>query len=128
MWPFGEEFDAEKMELFYYFKDIIKSKIKYIYDFGDDWLHEITLDFIDNDIILHPKCIAGKGKAPVEDCGGINGFYHMVETINSGPDIERKEYLEWLEEDDNFIWDKDEFDLQYTNERLIEVWRILTNK
>lgn len=43
--------------------------ISYTYDFGDDWVHEISLENTadpDPDM-THPVCIAGRGDAPAED-------------------------------------------------------------
>jgi hypothetical protein len=39
-----------------------------LYDFGDSWYHTVTLEkVLDTDPTLtHPRCVAGKGDAPVE--------------------------------------------------------------
>ncbi len=48
-----------------------RKPISYVYDFGDSWQHEITLE---KTVALDPAapyavCVDGRGDAPVEDCG-----------------------------------------------------------
>jgi hypothetical protein len=45
------------------------SKIVYVYDFGDDWRHEITLEkvFVPDEEPEHPVCTGGVGDNPIED-------------------------------------------------------------
>jgi len=56
----------------------------YLYDFGDDWQHEILVENIslaDPDG-LYPVCIAGERASPVEDCGGVSGYYGLLEILS----------------------------------------------
>ena len=52
------------------------SRFLYEYDFGDSWLHEVTLE----DILEHrpgkryPICVGGQRACPPEDCGGAVGL------------------------------------------------------
>ncbi|MGB0880702.1 MAG: plasmid pRiA4b ORF-3 family protein [Polaribacter sp.] len=93
----------------------LKQKITYTYDFGDSWEHEILVEkFLDRDKeIDYPICIKGKNNCPPEDCGGIWGFYSMLEIIQDKNHPEREEMLEWIGED----YDPEHFDLEETNER-----------
>lgn len=48
-----------------------KDWMRYVYDFGDDWSHKITLQKI---LPVDPKqetpvCLSGKRRCPPEDCG-----------------------------------------------------------
>lgn len=45
----------------------------YTYDFGDDWQHSVILEAVLNDVGTEavPRCIAGEGICPPEDCGGV---------------------------------------------------------
>jgi hypothetical protein len=51
-------------------------KAKYIYDFGDDWIHELLLEKIIpcREGVTYPVCLAGKMACPPEDCGGTWGY------------------------------------------------------
>jgi Plasmid pRiA4b ORF-3-like protein len=49
------------------------SKICYIYDFGDDWQHDIVVEkILDRDpTATYPRCTGGRRAAPPDDGGGI---------------------------------------------------------
>lgn len=94
----------------------IKSKITYEYDFGDEWIHVITLEKVlepDNKLQL-PKCIGGKLNSPPEDCGGIWGYYNMLEIIKDPDHDEHEDIMEWLDDD----FDPEYFDMDEINEYL----------
>lgn len=122
-WPYGELYDASKIKLKDYYKKL-KQKIIYIYDFGDDWKHSIELVEITNETILTPICLAGKGAAPIEDCGGIWGYYNMVEALNNKKHPEHKDFRDWLDFKKGEKWDLNEFDLEDTQERLRVFWTL----
>lgn len=89
-----------------YFGRISKQSV-YEYDFGDGWEHMVLLERI----VLaepkekYPKIIAGANACPPEDCGGIGGYYDMLETLKDPKNPEYEEIREWLYlegPDDNF--------------------------
>ncbi|MDA1271895.1 MAG: plasmid pRiA4b ORF-3 family protein [Chloroflexi bacterium] len=47
----------------------------YAYDFGDGWVHRVTLkEVLDPDpAATYPMCVAGERACPPEDCGGPGG-------------------------------------------------------
>lgn len=94
----------------------LKQKITYTYDFGDSWDHQIIVEkFLKKDNnIDYPMCIKGKNNCPPEDCGGIWGFYNMLEIIQDENNPENKETIAWIGEDYDFEY----FNLEETNERL----------
>jgi Plasmid pRiA4b ORF-3-like protein len=51
------------------------AKIVYVYDFGDDWRHDIVVEKIlpAEPGVAYPRCIAGRRAAPEEDSGGVRG-------------------------------------------------------
>lgn len=118
--PFGRYYDAEKISLKDYFGKA--EKVIYIYDFGDDWKHSVVAEKMDDEKIIAPICLKGKGNTPPEDCGGIWGYYDMVDAVNDPKHPEYKEYREWLGMKRGEIWDLNTFDLDETNELLREVW------
>lgn len=56
------------------------SKIRYVYDFGDNWLIEISLLKTHKNIKnTYPVCIDAYGTSPEEDSGGIMGYLDMID-------------------------------------------------
>jgi hypothetical protein len=90
--------------------------IKYEYDFGDGWMHDITLEKIgqENKLIEIPCCMDGHGKCPPEDCGGTHGYRNLKKVIADPEHEEFEDTMEWLggEFDPNY------FDMQEVNDML----------
>lgn len=116
-WPHGEKFEASKIRLNQYF-NALNQKIVYIYDFGDDWQHTIELLEITQDKTIKPVCLAGKGTCPPEDCGGIGGYYNMVDAINDPSHPHHKNILEWMGMQKGEMWDENGFDLEEVQKRM----------
>jgi hypothetical protein len=79
----------------------VGAKVIYTYDFGDSWEHGIVLEkrlpFDPN--TTYPVCTDGQLACPPEDCGGIPGFYDLVEAM-SDPNHERHEEMrDWIGDD-----------------------------
>ena len=53
-----------------------KAKVVYVYDFGDDWRHDIVVEKILPAApgVAYPRCTGGRGETPAEDSGGIWAF------------------------------------------------------
>ena len=58
-------------------------RAEYEYDFGDGWIHEITLLGVEprEKGQRYPKCVAGARACPPEDCGGIPGYQSLLEIL-----------------------------------------------
>jgi pRiA4b ORF-3-like protein len=84
----------------------------YEYDFGDGWLHEVlleeTLPLDANQV--YPTCIAGAQACPPEDCGGVPGYYNILEALKKPNVAANAELLEWCGE-----YDPAAFDLESAN-------------
>lgn len=79
-WGYAPDFDARKFTVGEFFGDGgIVNKLCYVYDFGDDWTHDITLEKVLDEYSDHATCITGKGACPEEDCGGQWGYEDMKE-------------------------------------------------
>lgn len=91
--------------------------IKYEYDMGDSWIHSIKLEEVlpSDKTIQTPTCVKGARNCPPEDCGGIPGYMHLVETMKKPKSKEYKEFIEWIGEKYN----PEHFDLEEINEELI---------
>ncbi len=95
-----EEEEAHTVKEFFKRKG---SSIVYEYDFGDGWLHKITLEgrIKKKDDVKLFVLLDGYGACPPEDCGGIPGFYHLLETLSDPKHPEHEEMKEWIGEDYN---------------------------
>src|SRR5260370_9423881 len=69
------------------------ARMRYTYDFGDDWEHDIVLEkVLPPDRVARVSCLAGKGACPPEDCGGAWGYACLKEVL-ADPDHEEHEDL-----------------------------------
>jgi len=89
---------------------------EYIYDYGDFWEHDITVEKIipPKEGVHYPICIDGERACPPEDCGGAFGYEDMLEAFNDPEHEEHKHYFEWAGED----FDPEKFDIEKTNRLL----------
>lgn len=82
----------------------------YIYDFGDDWLHTVTIESAaeaDRDA-TYPRLLEARGRCPPEDSGGAGGYVHCLEAISDPSHEDHAEMLEWCGQDfDPKIVDED---------------------
>jgi hypothetical protein len=115
---FSDIKDSSKVKL----KDIFSDNVRnlfYIYDFGDGWMHEITLESITDDKQKDAVCLSGKGACPPEDCGGIYGYKDIKDTFRENPDSKEADgYRDWLGLEDGENWDADTFDIDEINSYL----------
>jgi hypothetical protein len=60
-----------------------KTVINYVYDFGDYWEHRLIVTDVraGQPSISYPRYIGGEQNGPPEDCGGIPGFYGLLEAL-----------------------------------------------
>ena len=70
--------------------------MNYVYDFGDDWRHNIEVEKI---ITLedknYPVCVDSEGYAPPEDVGGITGYEEFLRIIADEDEPDREHMLVW---------------------------------
>jgi hypothetical protein len=80
-----------------YFKEPGNEAI-YDYDFGDGWHHKIVLEgiYLQKDGIKYPNCLEGKRACPPEDCGGIDGYYNLIEVLSNTGHEEYENRVSWL--------------------------------
>ncbi len=75
-----------------------RAKFTYIYDFGDDWIHEIAVEKV---IALaksgNPiRCLAGQGACPPEDSGGPHVYLDMVKALKNPKHPGHERAKHWL--------------------------------
>ncbi len=90
----------------------------YIYDFGDNWTHQIKLEKILPEEINRPALLDGEGQCPPEDCGGYPGYERLKAVMADPLHPEHAGMKEWLELDEDETWDPNAFDLQEVQEEL----------
>ncbi len=123
--------DTNKYAISHIFKEK-KDRVKYEYDFGDSWEHEIWLKGIrDYEPGEQPcfKVVKGVGQCPPEDCGGVWGYAELLEILQKKrKSADDKERLEWYCMD--FGYDPNEFDIEYHQSLLEDLWEeaIMTTK
>jgi len=81
--------------------NLVKRKgllFEYIYDFGDNWVHHVTLEetnyaqgLRDEPIML----LAGARACPQEDVGGIGGYTEYCEAMKDKKHPGHREYVKW---------------------------------
>ncbi|PBC36335.1 hypothetical protein CJ179_45705 [Rhodococcus sp. ACS1] len=72
--------------------------LTYLYDFGDDWIHHIEVESVDNPAPDSPAalCLDGHNMAPYEDSGGPWGWANKIEASADPHHEEHSEIREWL--------------------------------
>jgi len=101
----------------------VGQEYKYVYDFGDDWMHSVVLERITPEQIRKADCIAGRGTCPPEDCGGVAGFERVKKIQANTRNRDLQELREWLGLAAGEVWDADAFDLEEASERVRVVVR-----
>lgn len=103
----------------YNLQDLLKKpddRMIYMYDFGDDWEHEVTLEKMGE--LVNPaflaRCITGKRACPPEDVGGVGGYFEFINIIEDPDNEQQLERLEWVGCD----FDPNSFDARLVNLRL----------
>jgi hypothetical protein len=99
-----------------------KQKFTYLYDFGDSWLHQITVskaisleEGMEDSLV--PRCLGGKLAGPPEDCGGIWGYEELLAILKDPSHERHEEIYEWMGD-----WDAEAFDPEEVNARLALVF------
>ncbi len=82
-------------------------KLLYVYDYGDDWRHNISLQKVipASKVPIEEResavCLDAQGAAPPEDCGGLPGYQALIEAIKtpaSQRNDRQKEIVTWAGE------------------------------
>lgn len=93
-----------------------KDQVVYEYDFGDSWMHLVTLQRIlpyDPAVEL-PVCTGGKRRCPPEDSGGVWGYYDKLEILKDKDHPEHEEIVDWMGDD----FDPEEFSVEEADRAL----------
>lgn len=76
----------------------VGGRLTYLYDFGDDWIHQLRVEKITAHADGAPerRCLTGRGAAPVEDSGGPWGWADLVARANNPRDDNHEDARDWL--------------------------------
>ena len=74
------------------------NEMVYDYDFGDGWSHKVILMgmFLKQNRKKLPVCIDGERACPPEDCGGVPGYYNLIDILKDKSNEDHKEMISWL--------------------------------
>jgi hypothetical protein len=88
----------------------VGSRMLYVYDFGDNWQHDILLEAIllPDEGAFYPRCVAGARNAPPEDVGGTGGYGRYLEALADAEHEEHENMLRWRGEFDSEAFSLDE--------------------
>ncbi len=92
------------------------ARFVYVYDFGDHWTHEITVEGISaaDPSLAAPICLAGERACPPEDVGGPGGYDELLSVLRNPRHPEFKHLRAWAGES----FDPEVFDTKSVNARL----------
>lgn len=118
-WEYYETKNSKKEKIDKYFKEY--KRMKYTYDFGDDWIHDIIIEkTVETDIkLVNPICIKAKMADLPEDCGGPWGYEELLDILADEKHERYKEMKEWVESGFSTWYDDREYvDIEEINMRL----------
>lgn len=86
-------------ERFVALKDIFpdNGEVTYIYDFGDLWIHTITLEKVIKANVFRATYLEGRGERPPEDVGGPLGYKEYMRIMADDTDPEYESMKAWAE-------------------------------
>ena len=101
--------------------DVDRGSIRYSYDFGDGWEHEIVIEAVGvaEPGERYPRCIGGEGACPPEDCGGPPGYEDLRKVLANPDDEEHGEMVTWMGLEHASEFDPATFDIEAVNRRLV---------
>ena len=99
-------------------------RLKFEYDFGDSWEHDLWVkgarDYAPNEEPVI-KLLKAHGECPPEDCGGVWGYAELLElNKKKRKSAEDKERLEWYDIPKDY--DPEDCDLEWLQEDVEALW------
>jgi hypothetical protein len=92
---------------------VAKRKFVYEYDFGDGWQHEILVEKVlpPETSFKHLLCLGGANACPPEDCGGMGGYFNLLEILADPKHEEHQSMMDWI----GGSWDATHFNADQVN-------------
>jgi hypothetical protein len=103
----------------------VGAKAIYTYDFGDSWEHGILLEkrLPADPGTAYPVCTGGERACPPEDCGGIGGFYNLLDALGDPTHEQHDELQDWVGD----TYDPEVFSIDDVNRMLTPLRRRMGN-
>ena len=78
----------------------VDSSLRWDYDFGDGWEHDVVVEAIEplNPKKKYPLVLDGARACPPEDVGGPPGYEELLHVLNNPKHKEHKHMVEWVPE------------------------------
>ena len=105
--------------------DLIKQKgrtFNYVYDFGDNWQHTITIldsRYVDSERMGFIACHDGERACPPDDVGGVYGYFDFCHALKDPLSDEHESCRHWIGDD----FDPEVFKMDDVNWELMKYWR-----
>lgn len=117
-----EVLDARKIQL----EEIIGwgiNRFTYVYDFGDDWQHLISLGKprIGEADIDYPAFVGGARRCPPEDVGGVPGFEQFLEAAQDPTHPDHEDLVDWHGSSFLQDFDPDDISEDYVKSKLAQM-------
>lgn len=102
----------------------VGTRFQYIYDFGDNWRHDLLLEAIvlPDSSAHYPRCVAGQRRTPPEDVGGTLGYEDYLEAVADPKHEAHENMLQW-----RGPFDPESFSFAAVNQRLRKKFRPRTS-
>ena len=86
----------------------VRSKMRWDYDFGDGWEHDVVVEAIGppEAKARYPVCLAGRRACPPEDCGGPYAYEDLLKALSDPSHPDHADLTEWAPPD----FDPEDFD------------------
>jgi hypothetical protein len=94
---FGRKVFDERLVALKAVVERVGATFEYLYDFGDNWRHEIVLEAIllPDAEASYPRCVAGARNGPPEDTGGPYRYANYLEALADSAHPEHEDLLAW---------------------------------
>ena len=98
----------------------VGAAFEYVYDFGDYWQHDLTLEAIlpPSPETKYPRCIAGERSCPPEDVGGAGGYEDYLIALADPHHEQHEDMMAW-----RGPFDPEAFSIQKINQLLEKKFR-----
>ncbi|MDY0286663.1 MAG: plasmid pRiA4b ORF-3 family protein [Bacteroidia bacterium] len=106
--------------------EVVKDKMIYNYDFKDNWAHEILLEQKKQPEkgVFYPRVNDGEGNCPPERCGGVEGFYEILDVLDNPDHMDYEDTIDFLGGD----YDPDYFNVEEINAALKTAFNAVLQK